>query len=459
MKLWISIYLTNPGPQQGHFPQALATALLQYTPDLAVFDSRSLVMDVGASLRLFNGPRNLCRRVGQTVQHSGYCARIGMAPTAMGAMLLACQGQTRRRRVLSMPALTRQLQHLHVVCLPAAQAHLDWLHTMGCTTLQSLTRLPRAGLRQRTSPELLAQLDAAYGKTTFTPDWYRAPDTFQALCHLDFHTSQTHALMAVASELLGQLCGWLQVRQHLAASMQFFLHHEKGRHACPPTCLTLGLSTPSRHVADFLLVLEQHLRALPLPAPVISIQLRNVQTQPEGDSTGHLFPDRLQQRQQENQLLDLLRARLGRHSIMQPQAQASHLPEYANYWVEAGSSRSRSSGSSGSSGSHNLGSLDDPNRSRANFNSPTNSQNPVRYPFWMLDTPVPLTTHNHRPVYQGHALQLLEGPHRIESGWWHDGQVKQRDYFVAIDPRHCRYWVYRERGTDNPHWFLHGLFA
>lgn len=77
----------------------------------------------------------------------------------------------------------------------------------------------------------------------------------------------------------------------------------------------------------------------------------------------------------------------------------------------------------------------------------------------MLDTPVPLTTHHHRPVYQGHALQLLEGPHRIESGWWHDGQVKQRDYFVAIDPRHCRYWVYRERGTDNPHWFLHGLFA
>src|SRR5690606_10235066 len=146
------------------------------------------------------------------------------------------------------------------------------------------------------------------------------------------------------------------------------------------------------------------------------------QTQPEGDSTGHLFPDRLQQRQQENQLLDLLRARLGRHSIMQPQAQASHLPEYANYWVEAGSSRSRSSGSSGSSGSHNLGSLYAPNRTLANFNRPTTSQKPDRYPFLMLATPVPLTTHNHRPFYQGHPLQLLEGTYRIESGWWHDGQ-------------------------------------
>jgi protein ImuB len=55
------------------------------------------------------------------------------------------------------------------------------------------------------------------------------------------------------------------------------------------------------------------------------------------------------------------------------------------------------------------------------------------------------------------GLQLLEGPERIETGWW-DGREVARDYYVARDDSGAELWVYRERLP--PHaWYLHGVFG
>jgi protein ImuB len=68
-----------------------------------------------------------------------------------------------------------------------------------------------------------------------------------------------------------------------------------------------------------------------------------------------------------------------------------------------------------------------------------------------------LTVRDDRPIYYG-PLQLLRGPERIESGWWDHLRIA-RDYFVAQDQQAVRYWIYRERDTEQARWFLHGLFA
>lgn len=70
-------------------------------------------------------------------------------------------------------------------------------------------------------------------------------------------------------------------------------------------------------------------------------------------------------------------------------------------------------------------------------------------------------------MYQG-VLQLLTGPHRIESGWWHrtkehdaEGTLHvARDYWVALSP-HCGVlWIFQERlARDETSWYLHGAFA
>ena len=78
-------------------------------------------------------------------------------------------------------------------------------------------------------------------------------------------------------------------------------------------------------------------------------------------------------------------------------------------------------------------------------------------PFWLLSKPLALKVQANRPHY-GTPLHLLQGPERIESGWW-DGLRIARDYFVAQDKNAVRYWIYRERDIDHARWFLHGFFG
>jgi len=49
-----------------------ALALLQYTPLVAVAEESTLLIDIGASLRLFGGIRALCRRVRASLRALGY---------------------------------------------------------------------------------------------------------------------------------------------------------------------------------------------------------------------------------------------------------------------------------------------------------------------------------------------------------------------------------------------------
>jgi protein ImuB len=64
-----------------------------------------------------------------------------------------------------------------------------------------------------------------------------------------------------------------------------------------------------------------------------------------------------------------------------------------------------------------------------------------------------------------HQVADVEGPERIAMEWWRNkkGRALTRDYFRAESKDGVRVWLYREglygRGTAQPCWFLHGLFA
>jgi protein ImuB len=74
----------------------------------------------------------------------------------------------------------------------------------------------------------------------------------------------------------------------------------------------------------------------------------------------------------------------------------------------------------------------------------------VRRPLWLLREPAPLP-------WPFTTLQRLEGPERLETGWW-DGLDIARDYYIACEPSGAEVWVYRERLP--PHaWWLHGVFG
>lgn len=453
MSLWISIHLPNlctadtpplPNINAGscsQVPERLKRALFAYTPRLAPWGAASLVLDIESSLRLFGGPRRLCHLVRATVQTAcpQHNAVLSLAPTALGAWVLANQPGKHPRRYLRLSSFKQRLRTVPVSCLPAACPYIDWLHSLGVTTLGKLLALPRAGLLQRTSSALGHQLDALTGREKLPLPWYPEPDTFQASLSLDspitVHAQVLHAIYP----LLQQLAHWLQLRQLAVLAFVLQLRHHN-HPSCPPVShIRIRLSVPSWRVSDIQPLVAETLHHHNLPAAVLELSLTQLQTQPRPAQSTTLFPDAHFVQRQESQLLDLLVARLGPQHILQPRVYASHLPEQASQWLEY------------------------PNPPQPAGQGPNLISSPQAFtmprPFWMLNPAQPLHSHNDQPVYQGLPLRLVEGPERIETGWWLDGRARQRDYFIAQDDHNRRYWIYHQRGSDQAFWFLQGLFA
>lgn len=412
----------------------LALSMLQYTPNVALFQDNAIVMDVSASLSLFHGPRALLKHLRLSLQNMQIQAQTGMAPTALGAWVLASHPHQGLRHCLRLHTLQRRLHKLPAQVLPAARPYAQWLDGLGCHTLAQLRRLPRAGLQQRSSPLLVQQLDAAYGAADQHFTWFRAPNTFAQRLNLDERLEHSQALLVYAGRLVEQLCGWLQAQQKAARTLVFHLHHEKGRHAQAPSVFTLRLSTQAWLPGDFHSLLKEQLNTLSLQASVIALELHVNDITDRPVVSAGLFPEPAQWLRQEHQLLDLLRARLGSDSVLQAKPIADYRPEQANHWATA------------------VGT--------ANQATCLPPLLPVQTrPFWLLPTPVTLQTVNNRPVYLGSPLRLIQGPERMETGWWNDSGHERRDYFIAQHRQGAYYWIYRQRETSIPGWFLQGLFA
>ena len=63
-----------------------------------------------------------------------------------------------------------------------------------------------------------------------------------------------------------------------------------------------------------------------------------------------------------------------------------------------------------------------------------------------------------------HDVVAYEGPERIAPEWWRSAAPGlTRDYFRVEDKNGRRFWLYREgiyvSETQNPRWFVQGLFA
>ncbi len=408
-----------------------ALALLQYTPEIASAAEHTLLMNVGASLQFFGGPRALLHRTAQTLNALHLRASLGMAPTARGAWMLARPDPLiRQRRVLSLPTLTRRLDALACTFLPEAQEHHDWLHHIGCHTLADLRRLPRAGSQQRCGPALLRALDQAYAQAPEMTAWLPSTPRFVRRVELTEQVEHTEAVLAVARQLTEQLSSWLTARQLAVHHLALTLHHERGRYSCAPTVVSVSMAQAAWQSAHLLSLLGEKLSRLTLPSSVIAVTLQAPSSVPQPAINTTLLPQPADSSADHAQLLDLLRARLGAVNVRHAAPLADHRPEVANHWEAR----------------------------RQGVTGPPVLPPSVERPFWLLDPPLALRVSRYRPVYAGSPLTLLRGPERIESGWW-DARRMARDYFVAEDSTGARYWIYRERSAEDVRWFLHGLFA
>ncbi|RDU98059.1 Y-family DNA polymerase [Trinickia dinghuensis] len=410
----------------------VGVALMRFSPDVALAEEATVIVEIGASLRLFGGVRALCLQARAILDALGFTARIGIAPTGQGAWLLA---RYRRRRVLRLASLERVLSPLPMLSVPEMRPFADWFAGLGCATIADVRRLPRAGLRRRCGEHVLDSLDRAFGSAPELFDWLTLPPTFSARLELPDRIEHADGALHAAHRLIVQLCGWLCAKQLAVTAITLSLEHERGREAMAPTSIEIALGEPAWQEVHLLRLLKERLHRIELAAPMIAVRLDAVKVEAAEAPAEQLFPEPGGSAQSHARLLELLAARLGEENVLRPAPTADYRPEIANRWVPLSESHTKTKGT---------------------------LPEGLPRPTWMLATPVRLLTRAHRPFY-GSPLRVVSPAERIEAGWF-DGELVTRDYFVAEADDKSYYWIYRERvssrdADEGPRWFLHGLFG
>jgi protein ImuB len=311
--------------------RVLALASSQYTPHLVV-EPQLLKLEVQASLRLFGGLQSLLRSLRRCVDALALNPRLGLAPTATAAALLArcaATGTTTGTTTgatsgaARAPTLAQAQRRLDALPLgEAAPALFELLHGIGCRTLGDVRALPRQGLQRRGGGALLALLDRAYGDAPDPQTWFEPPREFAQTLELMQRSGDAAMLGFAAMRLVQALAGWLACQWLGASAFSLWLLHEtSGRLALPPTRLRIELGQPSRDAAQLGLLLRERLSRCALPGPVYALELRldeavalagHAAALPFGnDRSGARWHDAGQDAENFLALLDRLSARLG----------------------------------------------------------------------------------------------------------------------------------------------------
>ncbi|WP_039523998.1 Y-family DNA polymerase, partial [Xanthomonas arboricola] len=201
--------------------------------------SRAIVLEAGASFRLFGPWPRFERRLRDELQALGFRHRLALAPTPRAARVLA--GLRDGMVVTQLPALHATLDKVPVrrAALPGDAG--ERLQHMGVRTLAAVRALPRDGLRRRFGAGLLEHLDRLYGQVDDPLECYAPPDHFDQRVELGYEVEMHPALLFPLRRLIGDLCTYLSIRDGGVQRFLLRLEHEEGA-----TDVEIGLLTPER---------------------------------------------------------------------------------------------------------------------------------------------------------------------------------------------------------------------
>jgi len=390
----------------------LAQVLLGYAAQISLKPPQGLLLEIASMLRLFGGLEPYWRQVRECIQESGFQSWMAVAHTPLAAQLLTQQGDG--SPTLDQDWLQRQLRNLPISqsLLPAPT--IERLIRMGIKHLGQLLDLPPAEVGRRFGQETPLFLERLLGTAPDPQIFFKPPEHFYR--RLDFleEIESISGLLFPLQRLLRELQAFLQVRQQ--AALQILI--EIGHHHRDNTQLEIRSVQPEYRAEEWLQLCRLRLERVQLYAGALSLGLKAVVLQPLQPDSDDLFRQQQVQQLSRQQLLGRLQARLGAQQIQGLAVQADHRPEQANHLTTPGASTSTLLAQS----------------SR---------------PLWLLPAPLPVA---------GYQLQLLQGPERIQAGWWDQKPPRQicRDYYIAQTHDGSLCWVYR---TPEEYWFIQGWFG
>lgn len=339
----------------------------------------------------------------------GFRHRIAVAPTALGARVLA--GVEDGLAVLNSEQLRATLARVPVrrACLPEDVGHR--LHGMGVRHLRQVFELPRDALRRRFGLDVLHAIDQMLGDAPELLECYRPPDQFDLRIELSYEVEHHQALLFPVKRMTADLAAYLAGRDGGVQQFVLKLEHE----GIAPTDVVIGLLSAERDAGMLFELTRGRLEQAQIPKPIAALRLIARDLPPFVPDGRDLFDTKPAHAVPWEQLRERLRARLGNEAVFQLTPTTDPRPERA--WRRT------------------TGKIEQaPDR-------------PLR-PTWLLPRPVPL---------RDHRIQIVSGPERLETGWW-DGEDARRDYYILETSQGQKAWAFCPVGDQGP-WMLHGWFA
>lgn len=387
--------------------EEIALTAYRYSDRVAITGD-GVVLEVGGSRRLHGRLEALLDALAEELQTTGVKACMGTAPVPAAACLLARQ----RRQVFDAGALRRELADWPLHRLALSPGEHEKLAGLGLKRICDVLALPGFERERRLGRSINLHLDQLHGRTPTPLVCWRPQEAFRQRLELPVATARTDALLFALNRVLAHLGRWLQVRDRALTGLHVELHPEND---APSIAFEAALAQAGFRRERLLEILRLKLETLHPASAVEALTVRADSTaehrppQPDlwtGANGGDAWPA----------LLDRLRAKVGDEGLCGIAPCADHRPEKAWRWTPPGE-------------------------------ADIVAEAPPR-PNWLLPEPRPCRVED---------LDLVDGPERIESGWW-DGDDCRRDYWTAHDRHGNRLWVFREY-KPRAGWFVHGLFG
>ncbi len=386
----------------------LAAWCYQYSSQVCIVPQRnSLLLEVASSRRLFGNAETLTERIRTELKELGYRPASGIAPTPEAAHLAARHGL----HIHTVGDVRKSIGALNVDSLNLPATSIRALQKMGFRTIAEVFRLPRKALARRLGLTTSDYLDRLLGHRPDLCKTFHPPDSFSAGMDLP-GTEHTQGLIFPLKRLLQELCGVLRACDRGIQVLQIRLQLDEGTEI-----IRLTLRQATRSESHLMPLLRERLERLQLPCSVRHIRLQALHFLPcSVVQTSLLKETGPSSTEAASYVIERLQARLGAGSVKGIKGLQDHRPEHS--W--------------------SLRELDE---------AAAYTTQPGR-PAWLLPKPQRCQIDNYH---------ILQGPERIESGWW-DGKDCRRDYFVVRDSNGSTLWAFHEY-KPSPGWYLHGLFS
>jgi protein ImuB len=387
----------------------LAAWCYQFSGHVSLVPPAAILLELGASLRLFDGWPVIAERLRHGLGEQGHAHTMAATPFPAASWVFAAHADG---MVLPDPqGVVRMLGALSLGQAGLPATTVKSLQAMGFRRLDDIFRLPRPELTRRIGRDGVNWLDRLRGQAASPLPAWQPPASFRQKIEFDSELDGSQPLLFPLRRLTRSLANLLAARDGGVQRFTLTLEHARGA----TTRVVVAMAAPQREAERLFELARTRLERTVLPAPARALELDAEELPVFRPPVRDLFEPIRGDGLDWPTLDERLRARLGDAALRQIAMVADHRPERAMRYGPPDATVAL------------------PRRRR---------------PLWLLPRPLPM-----RPQ----PAAVLAGPERIESGWW-DGDDTRRDYYIVRTPSGQQAWAYLPPGTLDG-WMLHGWFA